>query len=705
MLDGPNPHGVLVSDGIQNGMTGNWLLMGVTGNDIGHLSLATLTLDTPVAVTGTTISMNANLLSAGGQDGGILISGWTAGGRATGTAIFQAVIGVGGAWGQRDLNAVTTLDTAPDPKDDNNIWGGSNQNNVFLTFNLGDNASGYTMTGNIAGTTTPFSVAGGYFTDPDALSLSVIEFQALGSKAGLGLDDLFVGVPAAIPAKLQADSPQQFTNNGAPETLLVPFANVGTTTALNITGVTLTGGDTDFFTAPTVWTPDVAFDGGTGTISLPFDPTQIGGGPGFYTIDLEVASNGAGTPQTITVDVEVIDPVAAVTPSALDFGTDTATFTMDVNIANTGGSETLTIHSVTVVDDPDGVFSVGAPPAPLTPGENANVTVTYTPGAATGYFTGTLEIDTDSAAPTQSFFTVPLSARQTGAAVTSFTADFEGSAAETAGTTIPEAGWLTTPANLALGSTGGGWSGLSTTVIAPSTQVTGLGVSSGTATGMTGNWLLFGNVGNTQPLGDTDNAHTYASIELDAPMPLVDGTSLSLDMNLLVAGGQPGELRITGRDASGTALFQIIGGNGGAVQRDLATSSDEVGTVDEKIDNAWPGNNTVATVDLALDAADYTVTADGGTTMITGTYLAAGDLASIEFHALDALDDPDTTIVVEYGSDLTGWTTAENDVDGVTITEDTDGGGTNIDLVTVAIPRALATGGKLFVRLNVTVVP
>ena len=73
----------------------------------------------------------------------------------------------------------------------------------------------------------------------------------------------------------------------------------------------------------------------------------------------------------------------------------------------------------------------------------------------------------------------------------------------------------------------------------------------------------------------------------------------------------------------------------------------------------------------------------------------------------DANADPDTTIVVEYGSDLAGWTAATHQGAGaeqITITATPDGFGDGIDAVTVAIPVTLAGDGKLFVRLNVEVV-
>jgi len=69
----------------------------------------------------------------------------------------------------------------------------------------------------------------------------------------------------------------------------------------------------------------------------------------------------------------------------------------------------------------------------------------------------------------------------------------------------------------------------------------------------------------------------------------------------------------------------------------------------------------------------------------------------------DSANDPGTTTTVEYGSDLLGWTPAEDGVNGIIIDEELDFFDPGIDRVTVAIPHALATSGKLFVRLKVTV--
>ena len=59
--------------------------------------------------------------------------------------------------------------------------------------------------------------------------------------------------------------------------------------------------------------------------------------------------------------------------------------------------------------------------------------------------------------------------------------------------------------------------------------------------------------------------------------------------------------------------------------------------------------------------------------------------------------------VVEYGSNLTGWTVAEGGVNGVTILEEDDAFGTDIDRVTVTLPRALDDGSKMFARLRIDI--
>ena len=67
-----------------------------------------------------------------------------------------------------------------------------------------------------------------------------------------------------------------------------------------------------------------------------------------------------------------------------------------------------------------------------------------------------------------------------------------------------------------------------------------------------------------------------------------------------------------------------------------------------------------------------------------------------------AAADSGTSIVVEYGNDLTDWrnTADHGTADGVTIDDTTDLGG-GFHQTTVSIPRSLAAAGKLFARLRV----
>jgi hypothetical protein len=66
--------------------------------------------------------------------------------------------------------------------------------------------------------------------------------------------------------------------------------------------------------------------------------------------------------------------------------------------------------------------------------------------------------------------------------------------------------------------------------------------------------------------------------------------------------------------------------------------------------------------------------------------------------------DANTTIAVEYGSDLGVWATAKSGFDGVSI-DDTAVPQAGFRTVVVALPKALASGGKLYARLKVTIIP
>ncbi len=83
---------------------------------------------------------------------------------------------------------------------------------------------------------------------------------------------------------------------------------------------------------------------------------------------------------------------------------------------------------------------------------------------------------------------------------------------------------------------------------------------------------------------------------------------------------------------------------------------------------------------------------------------ASGSNLVFSFRSTDlAQSQPGIAIQAEYGSSLSGWTPAVHGVNGVSIVTTQDGYGAGVDKVDVTIPKALATGSTLFVRLNVSI--
>ena len=81
---------------------------------------------------------------------------------------------------------------------------------------------------------------------------------------------------------------------------------------------------------------------------------------------------------------------------------------------------------------------------------------------------------------------------------------------------------------------------------------------------------------------------------------------------------------------------------------------------------------------------------------------SAGNLVFTYRRSAVSLTQPGITISAEYGSDLTTWTPAQNNVNGISIVTTPDGFEAGIDKVEVSIPQVLATGARFFVHLKVT---
>lgn len=157
---------------------------------------------------------------------------------------------------------------------------------------------------------------------------------------------------------------------------------------------------------------------------------------------------------------------------------------------------------------------------------------------------------------------------------------------------------------------------------------------------------------------------------------------------------------------------------GNALDTSAALTDDTIITVSEEAGYAsWAGGFT------GLTNTDPTLDFDGGGLATGIEWVVGGDPTDPSDDAalaptFDNTSDPDffiftyrrteaaaadanTTIAVEYGSNLTDWTTAE-DGPNIVISVNEDGAGTGVDLVEVKIRRSLVDD-KLFARLQVAV--
>ena len=146
------------------------------------------------------------------------------------------------------------------------------------------------------------------------------------------------------------------------------------------------------------------------------------------------------------------------------------------------------------------------------------------------------------------------------------------------------------------------------------------------------------------------------------------------------------------------ALYEIrFGSASGGPTSDYATWSGSA-----PADGDANGDGVSNAVAYALGAADANENALG---LLPTFNNNDPDNFVFAFNRSDAAEaDTTTTITVEYGSNLSGWTTAVHGVGGVSI----DDSGASVDGLTpviVSIPKSLAAGDKLFARLNVEVNP
>lgn len=225
------------------------------------------------------------------------------------------------------------------------------------------------------------------------------------------------------------------------------------------------------------------------------------------------------------------------------------------------------------------------------------------------------------------------------------------------------------------------------------------------------------------------NAYT-GSTTVNAGTLAVGGTSLASSGTLVIDGGRVSPTGIVTVTALYFGGVQQESGSWGATGSgaeftDDARFSGEDGVVEvltgppSGYSNWADGFENLADPNPELDAdndglANAVEWVLGGNPTISDAAVLAPSLDAgtspapivFQFRRSDLADaDPDTTLTVEYGSDLSGWTTAVDGVGGISFAEADDSVATGIDLVTVSLPRSLEANGRIFVRLNVAIAP
>lgn len=205
---------------------------------------------------------------------------------------------------------------------------------------------------------------------------------------------------ASTPA-LVVNAGESFTNDGLPDSYFFTTGNAGMA-QLDISSIATDGSGEASAFSNILFDASLAPNGGSGFVDFDFTPS----GPGTYTTNFVITSNDPGSPTTVAVSVEVLDPEILAVTTPLDFGTfapSPGQQTLTISVTNDGEAADLEITGTNLTGDGAAAFSVISTPDPIAPGESADITVAFDPGAAEGQFIATLEIlsnDSAGAAPT-----------------------------------------------------------------------------------------------------------------------------------------------------------------------------------------------------------------------------------------------------------------------------------------------------------------
>lgn len=476
------------------------------------------------------------------------------------------------------------------------------------------------------------------------------------------------------------------TFSGTPSSVAVP---------VTIHGGLVTLGTTDYLRAfgPS---PEIILNGGTlriNGINLLYD----GGGSHIVTVNsgATVELNGYHNHfKTLNLNGGTIRGITSNDPGAR-YANEYGTFDTLVTVA---GAQMSTITNAV---GGTGVFSLAGAPftvGDVTTGTDLLVDASLSGGALTKNGAGTMALHQANTYTGGSTVNAGIllannstgSATGTGAVLVKTGAVFGGTGAVTGAVTVESGGTLAPGASIESLGTGALNLGSGSTL---SVEINSSGTPAADSVLVTGNATIAGN------LDVTDIAVS--------PVALANGTKLTLmtytgTLTGTFAGKAEGSSFTVGpntytiryNDAKKVTLEAA--GSGGSPYTSWASANGISGagaSVDSDNDGISNGIEFVLGGDPSGPNSDSSALLPTAT--LDGTYL------NFVYRRTDA--SLSSNPLVQYGSSLSGWTTAQNGVGGVIITSDDNFFGAATDRVTVRIPRSLAIGSKLFARLKVDI--
>ncbi len=525
---------------------------------------------------------------------------------------------------------------------------------------------------------------------------------------------------------LVVDAAIELENNGLAANYSVPISN-SATKVLSISGVVVTGPDSGYV-SNLAFPASVAGESAD-EITFDFDPTD---GPGPYTFDLEITSDdqSASSPRVVTVTIDVEDPDLSVDTAPIDFGSFAsapAPMTATISITNVGGTENLIIDDLLTEVLGSSAFSVTTFPGPIAPGASGDLVVTFDAGSEAGFLNGTLVIVSNdsnfdepeielsafvepsqpraaidfgtSGSPVASGYSQFVASEGASKTIGGVTVTIESRDTNIFGTTGAQADPLfTDAAQTPFNGSGGnyisvllsGFNDGTLNLISYHDYPSGLGLPLD---------ILFGEQGGTlTPIANGISRPATASYST----PVTSGTTYELRVR---EDGNANLAYISGLLMWGDAVPGSFGYEGFVTDAGLDPETTGAPELDPDFDGVETGIEWVVG-----GSANDPANPDTGK-LPTGTFVAdadpdgdfiEADYLLFSYRRTDAAnEDPGTVIAADYGSDLSGWITATDGVDGVVILE-TDDIEPGVDQVNVYIPTTLAVGGKLFGRLVVT---